>query len=233
MLPMFKRRGGENGGNQNSSQEAAPAAPPQNNAQQGGLPVANFVQQPTYAYTGHASPGQAVMVVQQPNLYGNQQVMYGQPMQPVQVIATQQELITPQDAKLYMVYRQGRIISVFGIIDVLGVLINAAFYSWLFLLVLPLPVCGIIAGQNYKIPLARFYAFFLILEIAGRIALMFYSTTGSFFFTLLFILVVAWILNYVVRFIKAVQTCSESEIQELIRDKERIRRLGGRDSCFW
>mmetsp|Transcript_1083 Transcript_1083/g.1410 ORF Transcript_1083/g.1410 Transcript_1083/m.1410 type:complete len:249 (-) Transcript_1083:181-927(-) len=247
MLPTFKRN--DNSGNaatgaSNSQPSNQPVA-----AQSGGVSVATYAQ-PTYAAYGQPIPPQG-NVYAQPVMYPqggayaqNQPVMYAQPVpaggQPV-VIMTQPHTgqpamaviggaqpISTTEARLFITYKLGKIVRIFGIIDIVGVLINILFSNLFYLIILPMPICGMMSGRNFKIGFAYVYAIFLGCEILIRIVVS-VLVPENFFWSIIFILITLMILNYVRKYIHALKECSESDLQELTQNYQRFREMD--NSC--
>mmetsp|Transcript_26730 Transcript_26730/g.35122 ORF Transcript_26730/g.35122 Transcript_26730/m.35122 type:complete len:236 (-) Transcript_26730:350-1057(-) len=234
MLPTFKRNDNNNAPPSNPPPQDPNNPQPSNNQQPGGVPVATYIQ-PTYATYGQPIPqnGQPVMMDNQPGANGQP----GQPMvvmtqpyagQPTVAVIGGQNVLSTQDARLFITYKLGKIVKIFAIIDLVGVIINIIFNSLFYLILLPMPIFGMLSGRNFKVGFARVYAVFLVLEIIFRvvIALLFPET---FLWAVIITLITLMILIYVRKFIRALGECSESDIQELTQNYQRFKSMD--NSC--
>jgi hypothetical protein len=94
-------------------------------------------------------------------------------------------MIYPQHERLITVYRLGRAVKLFAIIDGIFLLIFALTY-WLLALAIVLPICGYYGAQQYR----RCYIYMYMLYLVGNVGLRVYFITQA--------TVVVWMLIFVV-----------------------------------
>lgn len=116
------------------------------------------------------------------------------------------------EQRLLDTYSLGRGIRVLAVVDAIILIINIIF-SWLFLIVIWGPVCGYLAGSQYKLHFGYVYVAYYFLRIAGDIAL---CALGAWWF-IIALIVDMIILRYVLLYCQLLRRCTEADIEQLTR----------------
>jgi hypothetical protein len=134
--------------------------------------------------------------------------IHDQHMAPAMIFPQQQE-------RLIAVYRLGRAVKLFAIIDGIFLLIFALTY-WLLALAIILPICGYYGATQYK----RCYIYMYMIYLVGNVGLRIYLITqaGQVLWTLIYvvgIIIELYIMKIVWNFDKLIKDLTDEDKREL------------------
>jgi len=144
----------------------------------------------------------------------------GQGMIPVAIPIHDQAIMPqigfPNQDRLIQIYRLGRAVKLFAIIDGIFLLIFALSY-WLLAIAIILPICGYYGAQQYR----RFYLYLYMLYLVGNVALRIYFITQTTIVAWMLIFIVGvliemYIMRIVYNFDRMIKDLTEEEKRQLI-----------------
>lgn len=197
--------------NQPAYAYAMPYQPPPGHAppsygQSQGVPMQSFHSQHLQAaphLDAHGRP-----------LHGGPAPWYQQPIINTQTITDEQ--LDQMEENAYT-YSMARSIKCFAVVDCCLVFFYA-LQSWLFLILVPLPLLGYWGAAKFSAVFSSIYAVFIVVATIGRLVLFFYAT--SFLMQMLLIIVVfceIYIFSVVIKFIRRIWDITQHD-RELLEN---------------